>query len=572
MSGTFTLTGRLLYNDHVTARVSSRVQVSAPIYPDTVDNIVYSGGSSAVTDANGAFSMTLLTEPGLYYTVSSDDGAFVPVTFAAPTAGTVLDITDAILYNPPFDPTTITATALTTRAASLTPKLLTGNSNSARSMFAGAVMLDRPDLGNTVVVGVDQARGVAFGYDVSLKKIYNGRYSNPAQGYAQIATPTGVVPYLDRLNLVRTGPGSDGYYLIWFGADTTTAAVWHLSFDLATLAKLKDLTTDGTSSGSTSPFGTSIAVKSDGSVVLVGEYGDPKISGVQTPHIWRSTDTGATWTAVYTGSGIRHIHAVAFDPNHAGEVYATTGDGDTPAKLLRSTDSGATWAEVSGFGHAYFQGVQISFSSDYIWLAGDGDGVSAIVVDYATKTPKHAARNSHFQIPVPGGAPGDMFYSQAFYGAYDTTTNRYYFVTSGLGDPNINNFGNRHGVFYIDKPGGDVRLITALGNDFIPGPVRFYDDSGRHMLLAGNLELDITDRIATSTQGVSAVTVGASPFTYTNTDQSEEALYIKGGTVSAVTKNGTAIFATTNVTVFLKPGEAVTITYSSAPTAFKDIK
>jgi hypothetical protein len=72
--------------------------------------------------------------------------------------------------------------------------------------------------------------------------------------------------------------------------------------------------------------------------------------------------------------------------------------------------------------------------------------------------------------------------------------------------------------------------------------------------------------------GVSAVTVGASPWTYTNADHSIEALYIKGGTVSAVTKNSAAIFAQSNVSVLLNPGEAVTVTYSVAPTAFKDVK
>ena len=73
--------------------------------------------------------------------------------------------------------------------------------------------------------------------------------------------------------------------------------------------------------------------------------------------------------------------------------------------------------------------------------------------------------------------------------------------------------------------------------------------------------------------GVSRVTIGPSPWTYTNNDFVREAIYIRGGTVSDISKDGVAgVFAASNVTVWLEPGESLTVTYSSPPTVHKDRK
>ncbi len=71
-------------------------------------------------------------------------------------------------------------------------------------------------------------------------------------------------------------------------------------------------------------------------------------------------------------------------------------------------------------------------------------------------------------------------------------------------------------------------------------------------------------------QGAAAVTVTASPFTYTNQDNVPEILYVSGGTVSGVTKNALAVASATNCAVQLDPGEAMTVTYTVLPTINKD--
>ena len=78
-------------------------------------------------------------------------------------------------------------------------------------------------------------------------------------------------------------------------------------------------------------------------------------------------------------------------------------------------------------------------------------------------------------------------------------------------------------------------------------------------------------------QGIAQITGLPTPaptasFTYPNNDGVSEAVYIVGGAVSQVVKNGVTLFTTTNVTVWLEPGESITVTYSSNPSMFKDRK
>lgn len=68
-----------------------------------------------------------------------------------------------------------------------------------------------------------------------------------------------------------------------------------------------------------------------------------------------------------------------------------------------------------------------------------------------------------------------------------------------------------------------------------------------------------------------AITAGASPYTWTNTNGVNTQVFMSGGTVSAIAYNGGAISGTLagTVTVILQPGETVTVTYAVAPVIFK---
>lgn len=61
-------------------------------------------------------------------------------------------------------------------------------------------------------------------------------------------------------------------------------------------------------------------------------------------------------------------------------------------------------------------------------------------------------------------------------------------------------------------------------------------------------------------------TVGASPYTYSNTKGTPQLVVVTGGTVSAITIFGVTVYTTTGHDFILPPGQSATITYSSAPT------
>ncbi len=103
---------------------------------------------------------------------------------------------------------------------------------------------------------------------------------------------------------------------------------------------------------------------------------------------------------------------------------------------------------------------------------------------------------------------------------------------------------------------GGQFLPNTAGVNFSPNP------------LSGTIQL--FDVQGVNPIGVSSITVGASPFTYTNNDGVREGLYITGGTVTGITKNGVALGVLT--TLLLEPGEQVIVSYTSIPNMFKDRK
>jgi hypothetical protein len=70
--------------------------------------------------------------------------------------------------------------------------------------------------------------------------------------------------------------------------------------------------------------------------------------------------------------------------------------------------------------------------------------------------------------------------------------------------------------------------------------------------------------------GQSAITVGASPFTYT-AGSSPETVYIYGGTVSNIRIGATQVAAASPAQISLTPGESIIVTYTAAPTMVKDV-
>jgi hypothetical protein len=75
----------------------------------------------------------------------------------------------------------------------------------------------------------------------------------------------------------------------------------------------------------------------------------------------------------------------------------------------------------------------------------------------------------------------------------------------------------------------------------------------------------VTNNVGFNPQAIAAITVTASPFTYTNTDGYPELVTVLGGTVSIIALGGVTITNATSGVFTLTPGQSIAVTYSVAP-------
>jgi len=94
-------------------------------------------------------------------------------------------------------------------------------------------------------------------------------------------------------------------------------------------------------------------------------------------------------------------------------------------------------------------------------------------------------------------------------------------------------------------------------------------DGGNVNISVGGANAIIRNNRGYNPVGISPITVGASPFTYT-AGASPETVYVSGGTVTSITKGGNN-FGLTSGCFNLEPYESIIVTYTVAPTMFKDV-
>ena len=132
-------------------------------------------------------------------------------------------------------------------------------------------------------------------------------------------------------------------------------------------------------------------------------------------------------------------------------------------------------------------------------------------------------------------------------------------------------FGNNAGNAYTSSESNNITIGSGTtGTAGESNKLRIGN------VLTGDLSTNIMDVIATTgiktTAGAATtVSVGASPYTYTNSSTSNQQIFIQGGTVSAISFNpnggtGIALSGLTDNVITMRPNDTLTITYTAAPT------
>lgn len=115
-----------------------------------------------------------------------------------------------------------------------------------------------------------------------------------------------------------------------------------------------------------------------------------------------------------------------------------------------------------------------------------------------------------------------------------------------------------------------TNIAGAIGATLIEDNTLTGLSSGTKIDSSGDSTAIVRSNVGYNPVGPSAITVTASPFTYT-AGASPETVYIYSGTVSNVSRGSTQIASASPTQVQLEPNQALTVTYTGAPTMVKDI-
>lgn len=194
----------------------------------------------------------------------------------------------------------------------------------------------------------DSTTVITLGKDDATGKLYGLFTSN-----THFATSTDGITWTDQGAAAFTYWTNQSQFMVF-----TTSWMYHATSDGRIFRAPKDNFTGWVEISAPVPATTTgragdLAVFGDGTVLLYTNY-DPSTSPYSGSFLWRSTDNGATWAEVMSlpDPQSRHGHAVRVDPWHDGHAYWMVGDdpglGVTwpDAGLYKSTDYGATWTAV----------------------------------------------------------------------------------------------------------------------------------------------------------------------------------------------------------------------------------
>lgn len=101
-------------------------------------------------------------------------------------------------------------------------------------------------------------------------------------------------------------------------------------------------------------------------------------------NLLKSKDNGKTWEVIQRMNGIRHIHAVQFDPFEE-ILWMATGDRDKESYILYSDDEGLSWKELAS-GSQKYRTVSLLFTDSHIYWGTDAPTIQNSIFRYCRRS------------------------------------------------------------------------------------------------------------------------------------------------------------------------------------------
>lgn len=293
--------------------------------------------------------------------------------------------------------------------------------------------------------------------------------------------------------------------------------------------------------------------------IITGAAGTQADFGIK----FRNGDTGFLVNTNIT----LHGKALLIDTLVSTNVYALTIDScvfDSAGTITGGgTVSSAEIIPAGGVYNTRFANCWFGLSASKMgcYMAPSGAGV----VDGITFTGCEFTKNGDCGLQAVGAGVKNWIVSGGHAGGntnagvrVNAATN---FTISGMMCGSISGRGPNNNGIVIDAAASDNYLIT--GNNVVGNTTAGISDlgTGTSAQVYQNLGYN-------GLANVTGVTVGASPWTYT-AGHTPEAIYVIGGTVSAINIDGSTVQNTTGSTINLVPNEVMQVTYSVLPTVLR---
>lgn len=201
---------------------------------------------------------------------------------------------------------------------------------------------------------------------------------------------------------------------------------------------------------------------------IVADPANPSIVyvGAASGGVWKSTDTGATWTPIFDGAGSPSIGALAMDPSDANTIYAGTGESNAGGGSVayggdgvwKTTDGGGSWTQLGLEGTA---------------------SIGRIVVDPANPERVYVAATGNLYAKGPdrgvyrttdgGGSWQNVLFVSDSTGCADlaidpaTPTRVYASMWERTRRPSIRRYGGPTSGIYRTTDGGDSWTLLSTG-------------------------------------------------------------------------------------------------------------